>query len=84
MSDELDQSGGEETSASSAGKTGSTAAQKLEAPRVVQPIDFRLISAKDMFGKKKEYYKMKPKKVASVDCQLCHLLYDYTGTCEHY
>lgn len=81
MSDELDQSG-EEQVVDNPEKPGN--AQHLETPRVVQPIDFRLVTAKEIFGKKKEFYKMKLKKLAQVDCQLCQLLYDYSGTCEHY
>ena len=43
-------------------------AQHLETPLVQQQIDFRLVNAEEIFGKKKEVYKMRPEKLAVVDC----------------
>ncbi len=46
-------------------------AQFLETPRVQQQIDFRLVTQDQIFGKKKEVFRMKLDKLSVVDCQLC-------------
>jgi hypothetical protein len=58
--------------------------QHLETPSIIQPLDFRSVTFEELYGKKKEVYKMKQKKLALLDCQLCKLIFDYTTACNHY
>jgi len=81
LSDEYDSD--EEASASARGEKPGNA-QFLETPKVQQQIDFTLVKEEDMFGKKKEVYRMKLEKMSFVDCKLCQLLFDYTKTCQHF
>ena len=83
LSDELEESEGEGAERQvTREKPGN--AQFLETPRVSQQIDFRIINEEDVFGKKRETYRMKMEKLSLLDCQLCQLLYDYTTTCQHF
>ena len=80
LSDEINtESEGDSVERVSTEKPGN--AQFLETPRVQQQIDFRIANQEELFGKRKEVFKMKAEKLSFVDCQLCQLLYDYTSTC---
>ena len=90
LSDELVEDSDEDTSVSTVQtlshsqieKPGN--AQHLETPSVQQQLNFRIINEKELFGKKKEVYRMKVEKLSTVQCQLCQLVFDYTSTCTHY
>jgi len=60
-------------------------AQFLETPSLIAPIDFRGVQMEELFGKRREVYRLKAEKLEGlVDCQLCKLIYDYTKTCNHF
>ena len=48
-------------------------------------MDFMNINSEDLFGKRREVYRLKAQKLEGlVDCQLCKLIFDYTKTCNHF
>jgi hypothetical protein len=60
-------------------------AQFLETPSVTMPIDFSGLSYEGLFGKRREVYKMNPRKLNDlIDCQFCKLIFDYTEVCKHF
>jgi len=52
---------------------------------LIVPIDFKGINSEELFGKRREVYRLKAEKLEGlVDCQLCKLVFDYTKTCNHF
>jgi hypothetical protein len=49
------------------------------------PVDFSSLSSEEMFGKRREVFKMKPDKLdPKIECEFCKLIYDFSKTCAHY